>query len=407
MQDAPTFNPFVADFAGNPHAIFHKLRAFEPVHFSPLLRAWIVTSHPIAQAMLSDTTRFSSRMKPTGNPQAAPDPVKQEIQRVFHSGVGLVDPPEHTRMRTLLGKAFTPKATERMRAMTQQFIDERINAVLPTGRCDIVKDLAGPLPMAVICKILGIPTRDEEKFARWTFATIQAISPTLSPEEFEEIKPLLKEILQYSSQLIDERRQAPGEDLLSAMIVAEEQGNKLTKDELLSSVVLLIAAGIESTTQAISLGVLSLLDHPEQLALLLAQPELIPQAAEETMRYEHVSVFSYRRVAQAVEVAGKQLQPDDVVLWSSVAINRDPAVFENPDKLDIQRGLSKAQNFGRGHHYCLGASLARMELEVGLGTIIRRLKNLRLGTDRASLQFKTNMLSRGLESLPVLFDPVA
>lgn len=407
MQNQPLFNPFVPDFAANPHKYFHALRAVEPVHFSPMMNAWIISSHDVVQTIVNDPSRFSNAMKPTGNaPQTAPDPVKQELQRVFYSGLGLADPPRHTRMRTLLSKAFTPRAVERMRSFAQEFVDERINALLPTGQCDIVKDIATPLPMRVICKILGIPQADEERFAVWAFATIKSVEPTLSPEGYEEIKPLLVEIVDYSSKLIEERRRTPGDDLLSAMIAAEEQGDKLSKDELLSSVVMLIAAGVETTTHAIGLGTLALLDYPDQMELLKAQPELLPQAVEETMRYDHVSLFSYRRVVQPVELAGKKLEPDQIILWSTLAISRDPAAFENPDTLDIRRQSTKTQNFSRGVHYCLGANLARMEVEVALGTIVRRLKNLKLRADRSSIAFKTNMLARGVVELPVSFDPV-
>ena len=314
------------------------------------------------------------------------------------------DPPKHTRLRTLVSKAFTPAAVERLAPVVQQIVDEAVDAALAHGRMDIMHDLAYPLPVTVIAHMLGVPREDRDQFRKWSneiVGTAGNVMANLTPEHYRQALKSTRELTDYFRKVVAQRRVQPRDDLLTAMAKAEEQGDRLTEDELYANAVLLLNAGHETTTNLIGNGTWALLKFPDQRVRLREDPSLAPTAVEELLRYDSPVQFTSRILKEDMTVGGKTLKAGQPALLLLGAANRDPAQFPDPDQLDVGRQDNKHVAFGLGPHFCLGAPLARLEGRIVLQTLLRRLPGLRL--DGPEPVYRDNFNLRGLKVLPVTF----
>ena len=311
------------------------------------------------------------------------------------------DPPDHTRLRGLVVKAFTARRVEDMRPRIQQIVDETLDRIIPKGKMDLIEDFAFRLPVTIICDMLGIPEEHREAFYAGSRDGGRLLDPVpLSRAEIDEANEGHQRSLDYFLKLFDLRRRQPGDDLTTQLVQAEEEGSKLTNEELCGNIILLFGAGHETTVNLIGNGLLALHRNPDQLALLKSRPDLMPNAVEEFLRYDS-SVQTTGRVAleDFGEISGKEIKKGDAVLCMLGSANRDPAAYENPDKLDITRSNLRPHSFGGGIHTCLGAQLARIEAQVAIATLLRRLPNLKID-DVVNPEWRPTFVLRGLKSLP-------
>jgi hypothetical protein len=310
------------------------------------------------------------------------------------------DPPRHTRLRSLVSKAFTPQRIEDLRPFVQKVVNDRIDAARAAGRMDVIHDLGFPVPIAVICHMLGVPVEDAATLKGWTDGLIQAIgAASLTEEVMDGAFRGVRGLAEYFGAHLAKRKQAPGDDLVSVLARADETGDALTAEELASTAALLLVAGHETTTHLIGNMVFSLLQNPDQMQRLRDDPTLVPSAVEEVLRYES-PVFMVTRGARAdTEIGGKAIRAGQVVAIVFAAANRDPARFPDPDRMDITRTDNRHFGFGLGLHHCLGAPLARLEAQVVLETILEKLPSLSLTGE--PLAWRPSLLIHSLASLPV------
>jgi cytochrome P450 len=392
-------------FRAETHATFERMRAEDPVFCQPGIDGetmlWFVTRHDDAVAVLLDDERF------VRDPALALTPGELEA---FSSGmpeaIAFIDThmlnrdgEDHRRLRRLVTKAFTPRMVEQLRPRIQEIADELIDAVEARGEMELVDEFAFPLPITVIAELLGIPVGDRDHFRRWTN---EIVTPALTPEDAAKFIQVIDEFVAYLRELFERRGMTPGDDLISALLQVEEGGDTLSEEELFSMVVLLIIAGHETTVSLIGNAVLALLEHPDQRAELQSDPERISPAIEELLRYDSpVERTLNRWAATDVELGGQTIRRGEGVIVILGSANRDSSRFTDPDTLDLARADVKHIAFGRGSHYCLGAPLARLEAEVALTTLLRRLPGLRLAAPVEELSWRPVPLFRSLVSLPV------
>ena len=389
------FNPFLPEFIENPFPVYHRLRSEDPVHESPM-GFWVLTRYDDVAGMLRDA-RFGRKGFDTLL-QARFGEAGFDLSMLFR------DPPDHTRLRALVSKAFTPRVVEEMRGRIQEIVDALLDRAQDVGRMDVIADLAYPLPLIVICEMLGVPTENRDLFRRWSVdiaRSLDAIALPTEPEVIERGTAARHALADYFRGLIAERRRRPKADLLSDLIAAEEQGDKLTEGELMATVLLLFVAGHETTVNLIGNGTLALLRHPVELRALRADPGLIGSAVEELLRYDGPVQRTGRMPNTDVALGGRTIRKGALVLGLIGAANRDPAHFPDPDRLDITRGDNRHLAFGWGIHFCLGAPLARLEAQIAILALVRRLPRLALATAR--LEWRRASTLRGLTALPVTF----
>jgi len=339
-------------------------------------------------------------------------PAARNVMSLFDLFMSSNDPPDHTRLRTLVQRAFTPRLIGSLRPYIENLANELLNAVekraTATGEptMDLISDFAFPLPVTVIMRLLGIPLRDRDDLRRWSNALVKF---DRSPRSAEALAPEVGEFIDYARTLIDGKRRDPGDDLLSALASqgggrTEEHNGNLTELELVSMTFGLIFSGHETTTHLVGNGILSLLDHPAELATLRANPSLITRAVEELLRYDGPVEVRRRLTTTDVDLGGVPIPPGSLVLLSVAAANRDPAHFPHPEDLDVARLENPHLAFGRGIHACLGASLARLEAQIAVATLLRRMPDLTLAVPREELDWRPSGLHlRGLKALPLRF----
>ena len=389
------FNPFLPEFIENPFPVYHRLRSEDPVHESPM-GFWVLTRYDDVAGMLRDA-RFGRKGFDTLL-QARFGEAGFDLSMLFR------DPPDHTRLRALVSKAFTPRVVEEMRGRIQEIVDALLDRAQDVGRMDVIADLAYPLPVIVICEMLGVPAENRDLFRRWSVdiaRSLDAIALPTEPEVIERGTAARHALANYFRGLIAERRRRPKADLLSDLIAAEEQGDKLTEGELMATVLLLFVAGHETTVNLIGNGTLALLRHPVELRALRADPGLIGSAVEELLRYDGPVQRTGRMPNTDVALGGRTIPKGALVLGLIGAANRDPAHFPDPDRLDVTRGDNRHLAFGWGIHFCLGAPLARLEAQIAILALVRRLPRLALATAR--LEWRRASTLRGLTALPVTF----
>jgi pimeloyl-[acyl-carrier protein] synthase len=395
--DALVFNPFLPEFHQDPYPFYARLRTEDPVHQSPL-GFWVLTRYDDVVTTLRDPRFGRAGFHPmlAGGQTRTASPDRLPPSMLFQ------DPPDHTRLRALVNKAFTPRVVEAMRPHIQEIVDRLLDRVLPTGTMDVIEDLAYPLPVTVICEMLGVPVTDQAAIRQWSAdlaRSLDAIGPQADVAVQERGEQARHALAEYFRAQIPERRRQPRSDLLSALIAVEEQGDRLTERELLAMCVLLFVAGHETTVNLIGNGMLALLRHPDELERLRAEPPLIPSAVEELLRYDSPVQRSARIPSADVVIDGHTIRQGTMVVAAIGAANRDPAQFADPDRLDVARRDNRHVSFGFGIHFCLGAPLARLEGQVAIGTLIRRAPHLRQASE--ALEWRESSTLRGLKALPV------
>ena len=389
------YNPLSARTAQDPYPTYAKLRARDPVHRSRLLQAWVFTRYADVDAILRDHRRFSSdpRKRPAPRRRRASLPRAEEPSMLF------LDPPDHTRLRALVNKAFTPRAVAALEPHVRELATTLLDAVDDPSAFDLMEAVAKPLPVIVIAEMLGIPPEDRARFAVWSDQRARILEPTLTAGERETAEAAMRALDDYLMPIIGARRADPRDDVISALAQAEEEGDRLTEREVLIMLRLLLVAGNETTTNLIGNGMLALLRHPDQLAALRDDPALIPSAVEELLRFDSPVQVDVRYALDDCDVNGFALRRGDGVVMLLGAANRDPDRFPAPDRLDVGRREQNHLAFGRGIHHCLGAPLARLEGRVVLETLIERFGSLRLLDPRPA--FRNSVVLRGLHALPV------
>jgi cytochrome P450 len=312
------------------------------------------------------------------------------------------DPPDHTRLRSLVSKAFTPRVVEGLRPRIQRIVDDLITRAEQAGSMDLIEEFAYPIPVNVICEMLGVPVEDHERFRGWSLDIARGLDSVLLPPESDIPRrsgAARHALSDYFRSLIAERRAAPRGDLLSALIAAEEAGDKLSEDELLATCILLLIAGHETTVNLIGNGTLALLRHPAELRRLRENPGLIGSAVEELLRYDGPVQRTARIPSTEVTIGGRTIPKGAMVMPFIGAADRDPACFPHPDRLDLARADNRHIAFGLGIHFCLGAPLARVEGQIAIATLVRRLPKLALDVDQP--EYRQSLTLRGLKALPV------
>lgn len=397
------FNPLSAEFRDNPQPFYRQLRAVDPVHWSSFLGFWVLTRYADCVAVLRDAKRFSVDPRDLAIYEALMQGVGEQrpLMQMERKWMLMLNPPDHTRLRTLVTKAFTPRVVENMRPRIQAITDELLDQVQSAGRMDVLADLSFPLPVIVIAQMLGVPTEDRDKFKAWTPDLARTLDPILSPEVLDAGDAATLAFYDYFRALVAKRRTDLRDDLLSALIAAEEQGDRLSEDELIATAVLLLGAGHETTMNLIGNGLLALFRHPDQLAKLKTDPALIQSAIEECLRFDGPVQMTARTALEDIEIEGKTITKGQQAVIVLAAANRDPARFAEPDQFDIARKDNLHIAFSHGIHYCLGAPLARVEAQIVINTLLRRMPNLRLTTEQ--LEWRETVTIRGLKALPVTF----
>jgi cytochrome P450 len=396
----PLFNPLSPDFIRDPYPHYARLRATDPMHLTPF-GSFVASRHAEASLVLRDK-RFGKDFVERTIRRYGPKIMEEPIFRSMSHWMLQQDPPDHARLRGLVVKAFTARRVEDMRPRIQQIVDETINAVAAQGHMDLIEDFAFRLPVTIICDMLGIPEEHREVFYRSSRDGGRLLDPVpMTPAEIEQGNAGNAMAQMYFQQLFELRRRSPGDDLTTQLVQAEEDGKKLSNEELTANIILLFGAGHETTVNLIGNGLLALYRNPDQLALLKANPGLITNAIEEFLRYDS-SVQAAGRVAleDIDDLGGKKIPKGETVLCLLGSANRDPAVFpDRPEQLDITRPNVRPLSFGGGIHFCLGAQLARIEAEVAITTLLRRLPDLRLDNAK-NPEWRPTYVLRGLKALP-------
>jgi len=392
-------------FKADPYPFYARLRAEAPVWRTTLRdkrTAWMVTRYEDVAGVLKDDRIAKDPLNAQDPEQRAREPWVPGFLKPLERNMLDVDDPDHRRLRTLVSKAFTPRLIERLRQRIERICRELLDEMARNGKTELVRDYALPLPATVIAELLGIPASDHRKFHRWS-NRIVSIS---SGRDVWKALPAALSFLRYLRKMAERRRSQPEDDLMSALVQAEEAGDKLSQDELLAMAFLLLVAGHETTVNLIANGTLALIEHPEQLERLERDPSLIKSAVEELLRYTSpVEIATERYARQDLEVAGKVVPRGELVLAVLGSANRDDMYFENPDTLDLTRDPNKHLAFGRGGvHHCLGAPLARMEGQIALTALLRRFPEIRVAVPHESLRWHRGLFLRGLERLPLILE---
>jgi pimeloyl-[acyl-carrier protein] synthase len=385
----------------SPYRFYRELRQADPVHWDPFLHAWIVTRYADIVTVL---TRFSADRTLTpeqldGMGLGALKPIMEVVARqmLFR------DPPAHTRLRNLCAAAFTPARVAVLRGHIQDIADGLIDRFIGQGRADIVDDFAAPMPAIVTAEMLGVPVSDYEKLKQWSIDFAEILGNFQHPpDRVARVAASVRDMTEYFRSAIRRQETDPTEGLVNSMVKAQVDGARLTEEEMVANLILTMIGGQETSTNLISSGLLTLLRHPAQMQMLLDDPSLVPMASEELLRYESPIQHTARVAHEDFLLGGKIIRRGQSVVAVLAAGNRDPERFPNPDVLDVKRGDKGHLAFGWAAHFCFGASLARIEVPIALGALLRRLKNLELATE--DFAWHENFGLRGLSSLPVRFE---
>jgi cytochrome P450 len=396
----PLFNPLAPEFIRDPYPHYARLRATDPMH-QTAFGSFVASRHAEVSLVLRDK-RFGKDFAERTIRRYGPKSLEEPVFRSMSHWMLQKDPPDHARLRGLVVKAFTARRVEDMRPRIQQVVDETLDRIIPQGRMDLIEDFAFRLPVTIICDMLGIPEEQRELFYTGSRDGGRLLDPVpLSPEEIAKGNAGNLMAAMYFQQLFDLRRKQPGDDLITQLVQAEEDGSKLSNEELTANIILLFGAGHETTVNLIGNGLLALHRNPDQLALLKANPGLITNAIEEFLRYDSSVQLTGRVALEDIEdLGGKRIPKGENVLCLLGSANHDPAVYpDRPGSLDIVRPNVKPLSFGGGIHFCLGAQLARIEAEIAIATLLRRLPDLRLDNPE-NPQWRPTFVLRGLKELP-------
>jgi cytochrome P450 len=401
LETGIVFNPTRPELRANPHPFYRTLRERDPIHRSRAADGWVLSRHRDVHAILSDR-RFSSdernlrdwpKIVRRRERAGLPDPYAEERGSMLR-----LDAPDHTRLRSLVSKAFTPRAVERMRPRVEVRVAELLAPFGPGDAMELVGDFASPLPVTIIAEMLGVPPEDHPRFRRWSDEAIRTLGDG-GVEDHLRAEAAIQELGEYLLGVAEERRRAPREDLLTGLVRAEERGEKLRDLELASMCVLLLVAGNETTTKLVANGLLALLDHPGQLELLRKEPRRIPAAVDELLRYDGPVQLTSRIVLEDQAFEGRPFERGQQLVLLLAAANRDPETFAEPDRLDVTRANARHLAFGQGAHFCLGAQLARLETALALEGLLGRFPELR--RDERPVAWGDNTVLRGPTRVPL------
>lgn len=407
--DLAAFDPFDAGIQQDPHPWYARMRRDAPVHHAG--GVWLVTRHDDIQAALRDPTTFSNAF---GGPSTAlgvgDDDVRRQLKEVMDAGYPTPptlltnDPPSHTRFRRLVGRAFTPKRVESWLPVIEQTCEELIDAVVDRGRCELVEDVAVPLPVRVIADALGVPREHQADFKRWSDDSTVAIGAVITPERRLEAARGIVEYQHYFAARIEERRAEPGDDLVSALVHARTDDDRpLDVPEILAIVQQLLVAGNETTTKLLCEGALLLATHPEWQERVRHDPSIVPNLVEEVLRLAAPTQGMFRVVTRDTMIGGVDIPAGSMAVLLYASANRDDTHFDEPDRFDPLRENARAHlSFGGGIHYCVGASLAKAETQVALRQLCERLPDFRLADD--DLAYEPSFILRGLKRLHLAWE---
>jgi cytochrome P450 len=390
----------------DPYPLYHRLRREAPVHWDPYLHAWVVTRYAdvvdVFQHFLAARTPSPEQLQAMDMGELGP------IAKVMVQQMLFLDPPSHTRVRTLAARAFTPRRVEVLRGhiqdITNRLLDgiERDGGRGGPGKMDVLADLGAPLPAIVTTEMLGVPSDDWEKLKGWSTDFAEMLGNFQhNPGRAARVLQSLEEMTAYFREAVRRQTEEPTEGLVNALASAEMDGDRLSLDEVVANIIVTMVGGLETTTNLIGNGLLSLLRNPLELERLRSDPALIPSAVEEMLRYESPSQHTARLAPRDVEIGGKLIRKRQAVIAVMGAANRDPARFPEPDRLDLGRQDNRHVAFGWAGHFCFGAPLARIEGQIAFGTLLRRMPDLSL--DPKPLVWRENLGLRGLKALPVSF----
>jgi cytochrome P450 len=395
------FAPHDAAFVADPYPAYAELRAAGRIHYYGDTNQWIVPHYADVNDLLRDrrfgrTYLHLADHAEMGRPEDVPE--ASDFWYLIRNGILDMEPPDHTRVRRLVAKAFTPKMVEGLRPTIQRLMDGYVDRVQGAGEFDLIREIAEPLPVTVIAELLGIPEADRHHLRPWSAEICRMYELHSTEEDARAASAASLEFSEYLRNLIRERRRAPTEDLIGELVQVVDEGDRLTEDEMIGTAVLLLNAGHEATVNVTGNGWWALFRTPDQLALLRSDHSLVRRAVEELMRYDTPLQMFERWVLEDVEICGQHVPKGQELALLFGSANHDPAQFEDPDRLDITRAHNPHMSFGAGIHFCLGAPLARVELDVSFSTLLRRLPDLELV---AEPEWKPNYIIRGLKELRV------
>jgi hypothetical protein len=390
------------DIIAAPHELFHALRAFDPVHWDPYMHAWVVTSYPEVVTVLmnysADRTPKPAYLDELGLSVMKPFAEMMLQQMLF------MDAPMHSRLRNLCAAAFTPRRVEELRTVIQSVADELIDKAIAKGQMNLLADFADPFPAIVTAKLLGVPVEDHKQLGAWVIDVAEVLGNFQHhPDRMTAIVQSLESLKNYVAARMAEQRASPNDGLISSLISAEVDGQRLSDDEVIASTIVTMIGGRETTTNLIASGFLTLLRDPESLEQLRDHPEIAGTAVEELLRFESPVQHTARIAPEDMQLGGKTIKKGSRVVAVLAAANRDPNRFTDPDRLTLTRSENRHLAFGWAAHYCFGAPLARMEGQIGFKTLLRRLARPALMDTR--LEWRENAGLRGLARLNISFDP--
>lgn len=402
------YNPLLPHVRANPYPYYAALRRASPVHKAPSLPFYTVTRYRDVLDVIHQPETFSStalQMLLQGAQPVGPNSGALAGHRLVASAMMIAsDPPDHTRLRSIVNRGFTPRRIGALEQRLRELCEGYLAPFLREGRMELVHGLSIPLPVTVIAELLGVEPERREQFKHWSDTFVLGLSGTVSGIGADDMRRGADAMAEYFERFVAERRARPKDDLIS-VLVAAEAGEALTVSEILSFILLLLIAGNETTTNLIGNGMQALLEHPDQLAAVAAQPALVPRFVEETLRYSSPIQSLPRRTLHDTTIAGQPVPKDSYVMAVFASANRDEEQFPDADRFDIRRETQGHVAFGHGIHFCLGASLARLEARIAFETILRRCQNLRL--DQGEVQMIDSLILRGPRTLQIAFDPVA
>ncbi|MGZ4160234.1 MAG: cytochrome P450 [Neobacillus sp.] len=386
------------EFFQNPYPFYEKLRSIHSIYWGNLLKypGWYVTGYEEAITILKDT-RFKNRI-----PMPQTSKKYESLKNIQNDMMVFKNQPDHKRLRFLVSNVFTPRMVEHLRPYIQETVNDLLSQFQNKKTMDVVSDLAFPLASLIIAKIIGVPEEERYQFREWAASLIQTIDFTRSKKALDNGVAITIILRNYFKELIKKRKQRPAEDLISLLIKEEQQGDRLTDEELLATCILLVIAGHETTVNLISNSILILLKHPHQLMELKEKPLLIEGAVEEFLRYESPTQMTARIASEDIEILQTTIKKGDQVYILLGAANRDPNIFHNPHLLDITRNPNPHLAFGYGTHFCLGAPLARLETQIAIKSLLCQKDNLQLAAP--DLQWRNLIGFRSLNELQITFD---
>lgn len=383
LESGVAYNLLSQDIRADPYSKYEALRRKDPVHQIRLRKStWILTRFEDADAVLRDNQRFGVAGRDYGY--------------IPYISMLDQDPPEHTRIRNLVSKAFTPRSIAELEPRIRNTVDQLLDRLAGRKRFDLIHEIAYPLPVIIIAEMLGVPPEDREQFNEWSNVASLTVDPLLKPEQITQVRQTVEELFDYFEGMVAARRERPQNDLISALVAAEEEGQYLSREDLLINLTLILVAGNETTRNLIGNGTLALLHSPEQLQRLRDEPDLLDSAIDELLRYDSPVQLDSRIAREPVKIGTKEIPRGGAVLCALGSANRDPEAFPNPDVLDIGRTERNHLAFGRGIHYCLGSPLARLEGRIAFESLLSRYRSIHLVEEP---RYRDQIVLRGLEEL--------